>query len=373
MSVVRATNCPVPSAHSAKTHALRPKLTTLLALLAAFGAVAAAPAVANATYVHWNKSVRVEPLRDGGVVGVSCPWTSLCVAVDQSGNVVATTSPARGKWTAPFKVESASDGGLTAISCPTTKLCVAVDQSGDVLTSSNPAGGARYWTRPARIDSTTTAGGDDAGLSAVSCASVRLCVAVDQAGNVYTSTNPSGGASTWSSRNLGAQLNAVSCSYDTSFCVVGGSQLYWSTSPSGSAAAWHAGPAPQGGASIDSLACEGTIACVGVGFANQASGFALASSDPKAASSWTTGTIIGFPPLSGEGVIDGIGCPSHRFCIAVDGNDNAYWSTSPTTGTWGAPAPIRKGSVSFTSAISCNPKQCVVVDSAGVATTGIVR
>jgi hypothetical protein len=36
-------------------------------------------------------------------------------------------------------------------------------------------------------------------LNAVSCASESLCVATDKSGNVVTSTNPTAGASAWSS------------------------------------------------------------------------------------------------------------------------------------------------------------------------------
>ena len=37
-------------------------------------------------------------------------------------------------------------GGMSGVSCPSTSLCVAVDPNGNVLTSTRPSGGARAWT-----------------------------------------------------------------------------------------------------------------------------------------------------------------------------------------------------------------------------------
>ena len=76
--------------------------------------------------------------------------------------------------------------GPLSISCASTSLCVAVDGAGDVLSSSNPAGGSGAWTM-INVDGTTPFRG-------VSCPSLSLCVAVDAAGNVVTSTDPTGGA-----------------------------------------------------------------------------------------------------------------------------------------------------------------------------------
>jgi hypothetical protein len=91
------------------------------------------------------------------------------------------------------------------VSCPTTSLCVAV--TGDwVLTSNNPTGGAAAWT--------VTYGNGDNNLSGISCPNSGFCVAVDEAGNVVTSTNPMDEAA-WKVANVdrlsGAGLSAASC------------------------------------------------------------------------------------------------------------------------------------------------------------------
>jgi anti-sigma factor RsiW len=111
--------------------------------------------------------------------GVSCPSTSLCVAVDRKGNVVAFRHPNSSKptWTTSH---IDAHNALRAVSCPTSSLCVAVDGKGDVVTSTNPTGGARAWHVAANVDP---------GLSAVSCSSSSLCVAVDDRGHAVIGTH----------------------------------------------------------------------------------------------------------------------------------------------------------------------------------------
>jgi hypothetical protein len=68
-----------------------------------------------------------------GVLGISCPSTTLCVAVDGSGNILYTESPtttAQGGWTIVSSLNP--EGGITGISCPTTTECVITDQDGDI-------------------------------------------------------------------------------------------------------------------------------------------------------------------------------------------------------------------------------------------------
>lgn len=78
---------------------------------------------------------------------------------------------------------------LLGMSCPSSSLCVAVDDSGHVLTSTDRTGGASAWA-VTRVDGFNF-------ISDVSCVP-GLCVAVDAAGHVLTSTDPTGGAGAWS-------------------------------------------------------------------------------------------------------------------------------------------------------------------------------
>src|SRR5207248_3859622 len=110
--------------------------------------------------------------------GVSCPSTSLCVAVDDTGNVLTSTDPTDGTSWTPSNVDASNV--LFAVSCASSSLCVAVDVPGHVVTTTNPTGGPAAWTV------TTVAGA--ARFYGVSCPSSSLCVAVDSGGNVATGT-----------------------------------------------------------------------------------------------------------------------------------------------------------------------------------------
>jgi hypothetical protein len=366
---------PVRAAGAARTCPLRLRLTPIFALLGALLTLAAVPALASAASVSWGKAVRIESVKDGGLNAVSCPSSAFCAAVDSSGNLVTSTRPTKGVWNSPVKIEPATDGGLTGISCPTAALCVAVDQSGNVLTSTNPTGGAKAWSKPARIDSTVGSGGGYAGLAAISCPSAKLCVAVDNAaaGNVVTSTNPTGGAKAWTVTKVGGLLDTVSCTYATTFCVIAGTQHYWSATSTGGATAWHATGAPTGGGVISGIACPSTTMCLGVGYGDVGLGMATSTATPRGSlSSWTTVSVSPDPPGAGQATFDAVSCATAKLCVAVDGADDAYTTTSPTTGVWGGGGAVRPKSASQWTSISCNPSICMVVDSAGVATTGSV-
>lgn len=346
-----------------------------LPLIAALLAAAVLPAVAGAASIRWNKAVRLVPSsHDGGLSAVSCPATNLCVAVDYAGYVIATSRPTggNGSWTRAARIDR---NPLTGVSCPTTRLCVAVDANGGVLTSTKPTAGARAWSLPARVDTAAGPDGGPAGLLGVSCPTASLCVAVDGAspGDVVSTTSPAGGAKTWKVTKIGGTLTSISCA-SAGLCVAAGSQHYVSTSPAGGSSAWHATGSQAGGGIFSAIACPALRLCVAVGFGNTSTGLATTSSDPRgSARTWRTVSIEPTPPDPGEGLLTAVGCAGTGLCIAVDGNDHAFTSTSPGKGIWSGPATVRPKSASITTAISCNRHLCVVVDGAGVETTGVVR
>jgi hypothetical protein len=84
---------------------------------------------------------------------VSCPSTSLCVAVGQSG-VSVSTDPSSGEWTT-YGLSNSPRG----VSCPTTSFCAIVGfDTGYALTSTDPAAGTGAWKAVLadRIDCATT-------------------------------------------------------------------------------------------------------------------------------------------------------------------------------------------------------------------------
>jgi hypothetical protein len=144
---------------------------------------------------------------------IACPSVSLCVAlgVGDSGSYEEldfSTRPTTGSW-GYNHVDSTND--LDAISCPSTNLCVAVDTAGDVVTTTDPTGAASSWT---------ISHVDPHGLVAISCPSTALCVAVDNAGDVVTTTDPTGGSASWTIRHVDGPraLVAISCP-STKLCV----------------------------------------------------------------------------------------------------------------------------------------------------------
>lgn len=342
-------------------------------LLLAVGLLALTAAVAGAATVHWNKAVRIEPSKDGGLSAISCAGIRFCAAVDYAGDVVTTTRPTggNGSWAPAVHVDASP---LTGISCPTAAFCVAVDAAGDALTSVAPGGGAKKWSRPFKIDTTTGPDGTSVGLTAIACPSASLCVATDgaTAGNVVSSINPAGGAHAWKTTAVGAgALLSVACA-STTLCVAAGTQHVYSTSPAGGA--WHATGPQTGGGVFTGIDCPSVTLCVGVGYGNTSTGLASTATDPKGdVTVWKTVGVTSSPPDAGTGLLDAVGCYSASFCVTVDTFDNAWAASGPTGGVWTGGFPIRTGPNVASSAISCTSTFCVVVDSAGVETTGLKR
>jgi hypothetical protein len=88
------------------------------------------------------------------------------MAVDSSGDAVAYRS---GRWRKPTTVDRHK--GLVSVSCPVATFCVAVDASGHAVIYD----GYR-WSSPRPVDSR-------AQPWSVSCATLRFCVVVDGVGN----------------------------------------------------------------------------------------------------------------------------------------------------------------------------------------------
>jgi hypothetical protein len=185
---------------------------------------------------------------------------------------------------------------------------VAVDEAGEVLTSTNPSSGG--WSKSS-IDL-------GAHIAGVSCSSQALCVAVDAAGNVLSSTNPTAGPGAWHSQKISAaQLVGISCS-------VSGSCL-----------------------AVDSA------------------GDALASSDPTAASPTWSET-----PIDGE-ALGAVSCASSGLCVATDGHGQAFASDDAVAPipAWGASSADSAG----VAGISCLAGGfCLAVDPGGSFVTARV-
>jgi hypothetical protein len=161
--------------------------------------------------------------------GISCPTTSLCVAVSEDGRVIASTNPAGGASAWRF-IGTPAGSGLAAVDCVAAPLCVSGNQFGMILSSTNPLV-ASGWR--------AVHGGASVQIAGAACAPPSQCLLVDNNGDVLTSSEPAGGAGAWSFTNLmpyteaeGNALFGGDCP-SASLCVIVGArgQIFTSIDP----------------------------------------------------------------------------------------------------------------------------------------------
>jgi hypothetical protein len=78
------------------------------------------------------------------------------------------------------------------VDCLSASRCVAVDNNGDVLTSTDPTGGPSAWTftNVAPYPGANLGKFEPNGMFGVSCPSVSLCAIAGNEGQIFTSTDP---------------------------------------------------------------------------------------------------------------------------------------------------------------------------------------
>ncbi len=272
-------------------------------------------------------------------------------------------------WSAPKGIDGAI--ALTGVSCATSRLCVAVDERGHALVSTDPEAGLEAVWTPLEIDGTTA-------LTGISCASVALCVAVDAEGEAIVSTTPTVTSSaSWKTRfpiDSGRALSGVSCP-SSALCVAvdGKGHAIVGTEPgTGVGATWSPAQEIDGTSALTGVSCASDEVCVAI----DGEGDALLSSQPTAGpSTWHPRPI---DPSHGLDAIACVPAPA-TLCMAVDSSGSAFASANPEKGsgaTWSSTGGIDTFGVP--RAVGCAATGlCVVVDSAGRAfasdnlTTGI--
>ncbi len=327
--------------------------TGLLGVLAVvlFGGVVARAA----TTMSWARPVRID--RAGRPAGVVCPSVALCIAYDDSGNLVVSSRPAGGASAWKVRKIDRSSRALRGVVCASRLLCAAYDSVGNVFVSTHPGGGAHRWVRRAV---------DQHGLDSVSCPSVSLCVGVDQAGNAITSTEPAR-AGSWRMFALGdnsptyecvhyqdcgmRSLSDISCA-SASLCLAldQAGNVVASAHPSRGAGGWHVvfAETPDSGSGLQSIACASASFCAGVdGWGNF-----VASQDPTAGqSAWrATGIGTGGQPLwlvpnaGSENVLTAVACRSATLCVGTNGDGAVITTTRPRSGNpaWSLTGPRRR-------------------------------
>jgi hypothetical protein len=346
--------------------------TTLALALAVAGlALSGAPALA-ASPLTFSAPV---PIDTNSLTGVSCPSTTLCVAVDSAGNVIVSNDPIGGAatWKSasvnPPNAMSEIPGGFTSVSCPSMSFCIAVGAFGQAATSTNPAVLSTWQLIPMGIDEPET-------LTGVSCSSPTRCVAVDNAGYAVTTDVAEGQPLIWTRTSTPidtetTNISGVSC-VSTDLCVAvdtyGDAITATQVDPSG----WNDTVLiePQPHTMINGVSCASVTLCAAV----DVSGSVLVSTNPRAISpTWT--------PVQVEGsYLTAVACVSGPLCIAVDGSGRATVSSDPAGGLqddWFGPTRIDPASGTSThslTAVSCpSAVECVAVDQAGNVVVGSVQ
>jgi hypothetical protein len=330
----------------------------------------------------WSTPVATDhepPALYNRLASVSCPRSSLCVAGDNTGDVLVSTDPTGGyaAWRT-FHIDSTRTvyGTTTlSVSCASSSLCLAGDGNGNVLVSSNPTGGSSAWKAVHVSPSAIGSGGCDSGLvcGGTTCVAPSLCLAVDGFGNVITSTDPTAGAGKWMASNLSpdAVLSAVTCA-SGSLCVAFGfthtstgtvvGELFTSTDPIGGAGAWRLVQLP-GTYGLEGGSCPSASLCVA--FDNN--GDLISSSDPTGgAGAWQLARVDPDPVV-------GLSCPSASLCVAVDADGRILTSTDPSGGpgawTITGVSHIITATTPFTGVSCPSTSFCAAVDSDANAVT----
>ena len=228
-------------------------------------------------------------------------------------------------WSAPGLIDQrlpfAVPEGITDLSCPSIRLCVGTQASG-VEISRHPLGGARAWAITAlRV----TLG---VPLGPISCASPRLCVAVNDQGQLFTSTNPTRGPGAWRGSKVStlSQASAVSCPR-VRFCIaLEGRNVVVSTKPT-RPSSWQVINVSSAG-TFSSVACPSSRLCVGTMYGAGYGGITWTTSPTGPGWRWK------FIYSNYDFGDRSIACPSTRLCVAIDGSGDVFTSTDPARGRW---------------------------------------
>ncbi len=266
-----------------------------------------------------NPPVRV------GLTGLSCPSSTWCGAVDQSGNFLFSQNPfdRSPKWTS-YNIDGGSQ--LTSLACVAQSpfySCVASDVYGNLLVSTNPGNGAGSWST-IRIASSTN-------ISSVTCPTSNECVAVSTQGkslvNTDLPTDP--GSSSWvqsPTNDLGA--SSVSCPTESSCFLVDNQGVIEEdlNTNSQQASQWSQVGLDRT-SPVSSIACSSPGNCVASSGPDLATGSQVNTTSP----SWSQGTL-GYASTQTESTVNSIACPSSQLCVGVDSTGDVLFSENPTQG-----------------------------------------
>ena len=334
------------------------------------------PGAYGAAAASWTTgSVPVPRLAFGELSGVSCRSASWCVAVGSVPDTAyagAIQRPLIELWDGVHWLAEASPDPvgarravLAAVSCVSVRVCLAVGSLTDIRGSHQAL--VERWNGGSW---TVASGPQGSGLSGVSCASARSCAAVGGA------TLARWNGHRWSSRRAsrGAAFAAVSCS-STKMCVAVGSarrktlaasttESGWSIEGTPNPVAENFGPSTYTIDALSGISCGSSTNCVAVGSAYSSCNYDVCGNDSASgglALRWNgqRWTIAPHPHFA-----DGaraISCASRRACFALSDAGGSRWNGSVWTAVPGV------GGAAL-SAVSCpSVKACEVVGFSSIS------
>jgi hypothetical protein len=273
---------------------------------------------------------------------VSCQSATICAVGYGEDGFAFTANPtaATPSW-AITKGIVEGDSPIEGLSCASTQLCLINDKAGNVYTSTAPTAGKSSW----HARQVTGARAGDA-HGTVACPTTTLCVLVDKDGNLQVSTNPgdnsgagAGSGATWTPVTVpGASFWGVNCKSAT-LCVAFGGQTAGppgiavaTTATPTTAGAWKVSGPASGSGFFYGASCATTSLCVAAGPGTNT--LSATSNQSDASPTWGSGSIS-------SAIFYGVSCASASLCAAMTFHGDVYASTTPgilTQASWPAVA-----------------------------------
>jgi hypothetical protein len=315
----------------------RARLTVTLALAVAGAAVGVAATVPPASAAYAASSVTPSATAPAALAAMACRSAKDCMAVGSNTPTMATQLAAEQwngkKWTRlpMLKPAGVVNAGANGVACPAARVCVAV---GDAFPANGPGpyALAGYWNGARWTTGRAAAPGSSSELIAISCPTAASCYAVGEynpKGKVITTAaliehwNGKSWAQQTAPMPHGApfgQLVAVSCA-TVKFCVAVGTTGAGELIERWNGNAWIAAvPAAPADTNLWGVSCPTAASCYAVG--GTGSGTVIERWNGKA---WSR-SAAPVPAHSTSPFLQSVSCVSSARCLAVGDDLN----NSPT-------------------------------------------
>jgi hypothetical protein len=275
--------------------------------------------------VLWQGEIAVGHISDIGVAsGVGgftgpmvCRSSGLCLAIGAGGAGTVATADGGATWMLSRIPEQGSN--ITAVACAPASVCVATDQAGEVLESTSaPAPGEWTWRRQTL--------NPNAALVGIACPTSSECIAVNVAGQLWTSSDPASPIGRWALaviNSRGVPFVGIGCAVSTCFALDQDNRLWESQAGLDTMTRWTMADQLPGAEGVtDSLQCSSS-SC----FALNLEGHAFIWTARQAKTLWREAT--------GSTRLTAISCTSALFCLGISGSSlESATESNAINGRW---------------------------------------